>query len=159
VNVDALLSNPPAFVLLAGMVGLGAYLRQLGEARLKQIEELETGQVKDFPAGSLHTKEKLAHLQKSRLNLNDRVAPAVIFLLLALVARLGLLAVARLKYQIEPASLTRAFQWFDAIFMACLFVLFLALALMHQIGRRREERIRLMQAGWKGTNKSEDSKT
>jgi hypothetical protein len=147
-TVEPILNNPPAFVLLGIMVGLAAYLRQLGENRGTQIDEIEGERDKNFPIGEFHTTEKLKDLKDSRRRLNQ-VAPPAIWFTIAIGFRFLALAYARFKFPDDHQRYAGFFRGFDLAIAAVLFCLLIALYVMHRSARKRDERIRAMLDGWR----------
>jgi hypothetical protein len=147
-DTDPLLSNPPAFVLLAVAVALAAYLRQMSEAREKSFDEIAAGDDEKFPLGAPHTEKRLSYLESSRQKLNG-VAPPVIFLTIVIAFRLMLLAGMKLFASETPKLVDALFRWIDfaaMLFISCLFV---ALWYMHRKARQKNEEIRAMTKGWR----------
>jgi hypothetical protein len=143
-----ILNNPPAFVLLAIMIGLGAYLRQLAENRGAQIEDIEGGRDKNYPLGEFHTAEKLKDLEESRRRLNQ-VAPPTILFTIAVGFRFLALAYARLRVPDDPLRYAAFFRAFDFAIAAVLFALLIALYIMHRAAKRSDERIRTLIEAWR----------
>ncbi len=149
-----LLNNPPAFVLLAIMVGLAAYLRQLGENRSAQIDEIEGERDENFPLGEFHTTEKLKDLQRSRKRLNQVAPPAILFTI-AVGFRFLALAYARVKAPDDLQLYASFFRKFDLVIAAALFVLLLALYIMHRAARKSDDRIRALIEAWRARPKAD----
>lgn len=145
---EPLLNAPPGFVLLGVMVGLAAYLRQLGENRSKQIDEIEEGEVWNFPLSELHTKEKLSHLKESHDRLNQ-IAPLAIWYTIAISVRLLLLAYVRYVFPDDALHYERFFRFADLLITATLGAFVIALYYMHSVTKRKEDRVRAMMEVWK----------
>jgi hypothetical protein len=151
---DPILSTPPAFTLLAVMVGLAAYLRNLAETRDKMADDIEEKRIQRFPPGAPHTKTKLAELKSSRRRLNA-VAPVMIWMTIFTAIRLALVAAVRLFYRLDPTRWDGYFYWYDFVVMCMVVLLFIALWIMHFVTRRRDDRMRAIVEALRA---SEDSK-
>jgi hypothetical protein len=152
-NTSPVLSTPPAFILLAVLVGLAAYLRQLGEARDRLIDDIEGGKVWNYPVGERHTAERLEHLKTSRDRLNW-VAPPVIWLTILITLRMEILAFARLRYPGEPEKFATVFRPIDFVIVTSFLVLLLGLWYMHKKTRQNDDRIRALADGWRADRRS-----
>lgn len=139
------------------MVGLAAYLRQLGESRTRQIDEIEEGKVWNYPLTEMHTTEKLKHLRRSRDRLNQ-VAPGAIWFTIGIGIRLWFSAYAKYKFPYDEQHYGDAFRFVDLIILTGFVVLLLALYYMHAKTRSGEVRIRAMMEVWKEqrTKKQQD---
>lgn len=86
-----MLSNPPALVLLALVVGLGAYLRQVAENAAKLLDEINEGRHPTmYPQDAERTQIKVRSLENTREKLNGLVAPIMIWVSVFTTARLVL---------------------------------------------------------------------
>lgn len=152
---DPILSAPPAFVLLAIILTLSAYLRQLSEHRRQQNDDIEDGTASTrFPLGEQHTAAQLKRLSESQQNLNI-VAHLLIFFSIVISVRLLMLAYARWRCPSDSQYLATGFRIFDMCIMSVLLVLFIGLWVMHFLSRRSEKRIRRMTEEWRVRRKQE----
>jgi hypothetical protein len=149
-----LLNNPPAFVLLAIMIGLAAYLRQLGEHRSSQIDEIEGGRDKNYPLGEFHSTEKIKDLRRSRERLNQVAPPAILFTI-AIGFRLLALAYVRFRAPDDPQLYAGFFRTFDLVIAVVLFFLLVVLYVMHRAARRSDEKMRSLVEAWRARPKVE----
>lgn len=152
-TVPPLLSSPPGFVLLGVMIGLAAYLRNLAETRTRQIDEIESERLWNYPLVELHTQEKLGQLRRSRNRLNNWVAPIAIWFTIAIGFRLAALAYVQYGFPDDPLKYAAKFRLADCAIVVFLFVGLFALLWMHHITKRDDDRIRAMMDGWKASRK------
>ena len=140
-----MLSNPPAVVLLALVVGLGAYLRQVAENASKMLDELEEGKhEKLYPPDTARTILKMHALNNTRNQLNGIVAPAMILLGILTAARLVLQSILLLPnvQRCLGIFLDPFFRWFDFFAFSFLLIAFTFLGVMHFSARATDKMIR-----------------
>ena len=148
-NVPApMLSNPPAFILLTLVFAIAAYLRQVSENATKLRNEIRNGVWKHvYPAGAVHTQEKMRCLQKTRDSL-AKGARWIICLAILIALRCTVQAVIILfaGYNYETATwIDLALRWCDLILVAWVAVTVLILAIMHQINRMEDAFVRRLE--------------
>lgn len=156
-TASPVLNNPPAFVLLAIVIGLAAYLRQLGEKRNDEIDKIRSGKNDDYPIGLRHTNDRIDYLTRSRDRLNQ-VAPTFIWFTIFVCIRFLGLTIARLVDPTNPNLWGLAFRIFDVAIAGVLLVLVVALYVMHRIATGEEQKIRLTMEGWREARLEEQRK-
>jgi hypothetical protein len=85
-----MLSNPPALVLLALIVGLGAYLRQVAENLAGLRDDIEENLHPRYPENSDRRHIKLTSIESSLRKVNGVVAPVMIVMAVLTAVRLTL---------------------------------------------------------------------
>lgn len=152
--IEPLLSAPPAFVLLAVVVGISGYLREVSKNREKEIDDIEERKcASKFPPGSPQRKKRLDDLESSRKRLTF-VATCMIALVILIAARLLAIAIMRAVNRSDPLWLDVAYRVADLVIMALLFALFISLGWMHHIGRQKNNEIRVMVKTWRAAQES-----
>jgi hypothetical protein len=146
-NPQPLLSTVSAFVLVAIVIGLSTYLRQLSETRERLIDEIEAGKIGKFPSGAPQTAAKLAYLEASRSRLN-RVAPILIWFSIIVIGRVAALAGFEIPNGGASDMVNYVFRWCDFILMMGVGILFFGLWYMHYNGRQQDDAIRAITKGW-----------
>jgi len=144
-QASPMLSNPPALVLLALVVALGAYLRSVAEAASKMIDEIDGDEhPNSYPLGKEWTDKKLVALANTREKLNGFVAPAMIGLSILTTIRLLLQSISLLPNFPEGLSggLDVGFRVFDVLAFLVLVVAFSFLGMMHRGARETDKAIR-----------------
>ena len=145
---DPLLSNPAGFAILGVMIGLAAYLRQLGESRSTQIDDIEGGKAWNYPLTEMHTKEKLKHFRSSRERLNW-VAPCVIWITIGVGVRLVFLAYARYEFPDDSQHYANWFPFADLITTLVMVALLVPVVRNASVFAASDDRVRTMMEIWK----------
>jgi hypothetical protein len=96
-----MLSNPPPLVLLALIVGLGAYLRQVAENLAALRDDIEENRHPLYPEKSDRRHIKLASIEYSLRKLNGVVAPEMILMAIFTAVRLTLQSFSSLPFLIR----------------------------------------------------------
>jgi hypothetical protein len=146
-HTEPLLSSPPALVFLGITVGLSAYLRQMAEDRDLLIEKIEDGRLKKFPPCEHHTNKKLEHLRSSRRKLR-MVAPIIIWLTIAVAARITALSYWRLVAPDEQFPIDHTLRVVDVLIMTAFSLLFIGLWFMHWSSQQKDDQIRELTTQW-----------
>lgn len=140
---DPLLKGPPQFILLALIVALSAYLRQVRSTAVEQHDKIANGGVWNYPLDSpylVFTKRKLKLLDGVANNLTV-ASPFFIVLFVVITGRAGIDALDRFRHP-GGFEFTQILCIIDFIIVIWVFLAFLGLTVSHFITRIRDDRIR-----------------
>lgn len=139
---DPLLKGPPQFILLALIVALSAYLRQVRSSAVEQRDKIANGDLWNYPMDSpfvSFTERKLELLDSVANNLT-LATPFFIILFVILTIRAGLDAIDR--FRDLGGWVARALCVADFIIVIWVLAIFIAITLSHFRARFRDDRIR-----------------
>lgn len=134
-----LLSSSAAFTLLAIVVALSAYLRNVANAADEKREKIKSGDMKLYELGKLHTEERLKALDATY----DKMQVAARFLIrltLLVTIRIFLDGIAHFGFYWLNSSWF--FRMFDFLIFEWLLLAVIVLSLLHHRAYERDERIR-----------------
>jgi hypothetical protein len=135
------LSSPPAFVVLAIIMAVSAYLYSVTKTRDSEIDDIEDGKLEyRYPPGSTERADRLEYLKWSRKRLGQ-VAWIMIVATIALSMRLVAIAIHRLPPSGSGLAEIAA-RYFDLIFLLAMTATFCFLWYFHMTGRERSDEIR-----------------
>jgi hypothetical protein len=138
-----ILDGAPGFVLLAFVMALAAYLRQVSTTAQKQIDDIESGSPAAYPyqqASRSVREERIGFLLAMRGKLAIVTHFFFLFLVL-LAARMVFYASTKFAW-FEAKFADFARYWFDLSYVSGLLVLIIAMWIMHTIARGRDARLR-----------------
>ena len=135
---DAPFSGSLQIVLIALVLALSGYLRQVYSHTLDLRDKVRVGELKNYPLSQEHTKKRVAALENNALYLKA-ASPFLLLLGLGLSARLVVETIGRVLKWGQNGFL---FWIADVIFAEWLGLLLLGLIVVHLIARVRDDKIR-----------------
>lgn len=153
---ELVLSTPAAFTLLAIVIAISAYLRQVAISADEKRDVIITGGSRLYPVDSVDprqsqcVRDRLSALERTGNNMQV-AAPLTILLSIAIASRLLVETLVR-RAGAEPRELRSLLAIVDTLTIAWLVVSLIWLGLLHRAARARDQRIRkeaiaLLQAG------------
>jgi hypothetical protein len=141
-RVDPLLKGPPQFIVLAIVVALAAYLRQVALGATDLRDKIRHNKIWNYPMRepyfSEYTKEKIHFLEEIIENLKV-ASPFIILLFLAVAVRIVIDSLLRFLH--DSASKPKWLFIVDFVIAEWLAVMFLSLMWTHLIARKKDENI------------------
>lgn len=134
-------STPPVSLgLLALIIAISLYLRQLATTADEKYDKIRSGQVPMYPLDKEYTKKKLAALNSTQENMHV-AAPFMISLSVLAAVKFSVDAIASIgfKWQQEYAL---AFKVVDFVVLEWFVLAMVGLAILHWVARKRDEAIR-----------------
>jgi len=147
-NSMPILDGPPVFILLAVVVGLAAYVRQVSLGAQNLIDDIERGASNVYPYDptrlAQRTSAKLNLLRSTRKSLKGLTH--VLFLFMTFVAvRVFVYARSRMGWTMLSSVFGEvARHWFDLVASIALPLLVIAMWIMHSRARGKDDKIRRM---------------
>jgi len=147
-NSMPILDGPPVFILLAVVVGLAAYVRQVSLGAQNLIDDIERAASNIYPYDptrlAQRTSAKLNLLRSTRKSLKGLTQ--VLFLFMTFVAvRVFVYARSRMGWTMLSSVFGEvARHWFDLVASIALPLLVIAMWIMHSRARRKDDKIRCM---------------
>jgi hypothetical protein len=134
-----LVSGPPEFIILAIIVALAAFLRQVGVQATELRDKIVVGDVWNYPPDSGYAKKKIAVAEKTCEAIRV-VSPFMILMIVAVCGRIAWDAVVRLLYTQEanPPALYAA----DIALILYLCLILLGISIAHFLTAGEDAAIR-----------------
>lgn len=138
---DPILKGAPQFIVLSLVVAFAVYLRQVNTNASELRDKINSGQVWNYPVESDHAEDKMQALD----GVCEKLGIAAPFLILLTIVAAGRIVFdALLKF---PLLAQRKLNWIlflvDLGIALWIFLLFVALAIVHRKGRKRDDGIRI----------------
>jgi hypothetical protein len=156
--MEPILNGAPGFILLAFVVALAGYLRQVSMNAQDRIEQIESNKHSDlWPKEAEHTLDRVNLLRKTRRKI-ELVARPLFFLIAVVSLRAMLYALSRIApsdmvYQyVGRASTWWSAEWLRSIDLGITFfllLLVLAMWVMHESGKFKEKRLMEKLLAWR----------
>jgi uncharacterized integral membrane protein len=145
-----LLQGPPQFILLALIVALSVYLRQVNAGAFELREKIRTGQAWNYPLRArykVYTQEKLDALESVSEKLSI-AGPLMILLFLLIASRIFTESI--LRYFSKTVQQSKWVFALDLVIAGWVFLTFLLLARTHFSARKRDDEIRAVAKDFEG---------
>jgi len=140
-SVEPVLKGAPQFIVLSLVVAFAVYLRQVSTNASELRDKMKRGKEWNYPPGTAHTEDKLQALD----GVCEKIGITAPFMILLTIAAAGRVVFdALLKF---PPLASLHINWVlflvDLGIALWVFFFFVALAIFHTRGRRRDNNIRL----------------
>jgi hypothetical protein len=147
-----ILNGPPGFVILALVFAVAAYLRQVSASAIELSDKIRGGLVWNYPIAEplpKHTKLKLESLERTHNTLSSVASPVMVWFVIVAALRVVLYSV--LALPLLPSAVARIgkfLPWVDLTITTGVFLMFVALGLIHRRSRQNNATVRRLTDEW-----------